>query len=168
MSAGKIADRPDVRRRIQRSVDDLDETIRQIRSTIFALQVEPDAGSLRSRLHSVVDDFTGPLGFAPSVRFDGLLDTDVDPQIGEQLVAVVSEALSNAARHAGASRVEVVLDVRDDLVLRVEDDGRGIPPGGRRSGLKNMAERAESLGGFMELADREGGGTRLLWRVPLR
>ncbi|WP_106403603.1 sensor histidine kinase [Actinocorallia populi] len=168
MSAGKLADRPDVRRRIQRSVDDLDETIRQIRSTIFALQVEPDAESLRSRLHSVVDDFTGLLGFAPSVRFDGLLDTDVDPQIGEQLVAVVSEALSNVARHAGAGRVEVVLDVRDDLVLRVEDDGCGIPPGGRRSGLKNMAARAEALGGFLELRDREGGGTVLLWRVPLR
>ncbi|MEO3784349.1 GAF domain-containing sensor histidine kinase [Actinocorallia sp. B10E7] len=168
MSAGKLADRPDVRRRIQRSVDDLDETIRQIRSTIFALQVEPDAESLRSRLYSVVDDFVDLLGFAPSVRFDGLLDTDVDSQVGEQLIAVVSEALSNVARHAGASRVDIVVDVREDLILRVEDDGCGIPPGGRRSGLKNMAGRAESLGGFMELKDREGGGTVLLWRVPLR
>jgi len=168
MSAGKLADRPDVRRRIQRSVDDLDETIRQIRSTIFALQVEPDAGSLRSRLYSVVEDFTGPLGFAPAVRFDGLIDTDVDPKLGEHLVAVLSEALSNVARHAGAHRVDLVLDVRDDLILRVEDDGRGIPPGGRRSGLRNMAERAESLGGSLELRDREGGGTVLLWRVPLR
>ncbi|GAB2838879.1 two-component system sensor histidine kinase [Actinocorallia aurea] len=168
MSAVKLADKPDVQRRIQRSVDDLDETIRQIRSTIFALQVEPDAESLRSRVHTIVDNAAVLLGFAPSIRLDGLLDTAVEPEVGEQLLAVVTEALSNVVRHSGARRVDVVLDVRDDLILRVEDDGSGIPEGGRRSGLRNMAERAAALGGTMEARTRDSGGTVLFWRVPLR
>jgi signal transduction histidine kinase len=167
MSAAKLADKPEVSRRIQRSVDDLDETIRQIRSTIFALQVEPDEESLRSRVHTVVDATGSLLGFAPSVRLDGLLDTAVDADTGEQLLAVVNEALSNIVRHARARRVDVVMDVGDDLVLKIEDDGVGIPETGRRSGLRNMAERAESLGGSFATRPRQGGGTTLIWSVPL-
>ncbi|WP_344831907.1 GAF domain-containing sensor histidine kinase [Actinocorallia longicatena] len=167
MSAVKLTDKPDVARRIQRSVDDLDDTIRQIRSTIFALQAVPDEESLRSRIHTIVDNAAGVLGFAPSVRLDGLLDTAVGKGITEHLLAVVTEALSNIVRHSGARRVDVAVDVTDAVVLRIEDDGRGIPEGGRRSGLRNMADRAEALGGTFATAGREGGGTILTWRVPL-
>jgi signal transduction histidine kinase len=168
MSAVKLADKPEVARRVQRSVDDLDETIRQIRSTIFALQVEPGDESMRSRIHTIVDAAGSVLGFAPSVRLDGLLDSAVDAEVGEHLLAVVNEAMSNIVRHARARRVDVVMDVRDDLCLRVEDDGVGIPESGRRSGLRNMAERAEILGGTFTTETREGGGTALIWRVPVQ
>jgi signal transduction histidine kinase len=103
----------------------------------------------------------------------------VDEATGEQVIAVLQEALSNAARHSGARHVGVSLAVGDppssprdteaataELVLRVEDDGVGIPEGGRRSGLRNVAERARDLGGTFEIRPREGGGTVLEWRVP--
>ncbi|ACY96098.1 MULTISPECIES: GAF domain-containing sensor histidine kinase [Thermomonospora] len=168
MSAAKLIDRPDAQARVRRAVDDLDDTIRQIRSTIFALQTPPDEESLRSRLHHVVDAAAENLGFAPSVRLDGLLDTAVDESIGEHLLAVTHEALSNVARHAHASEASVSVDVGDsDLTLRVEDNGVGIPEGGRRSGLRNMAERAQRLGGTFTVQNRPEGGARLVWTVPL-
>jgi signal transduction histidine kinase len=168
MSTVKITQKPDVARRVQRAVDDLDETIRQIRSTIFALQVEPGEETLRSRIHALVDVATESLNFAPSVRLDGLVDTAVGPELGEQVLAVLREALSNVVRHAHARQVSVSVDVREEIIVRVEDDGTGVPEGGRRSGLRNMADRAEALGGALELRDRDGGGTILVWRVPVR
>jgi two-component system, NarL family, sensor histidine kinase DevS len=166
MSTIKITQKPDVARRVQRAVDDLDETIRQIRSTIFALQVEPGDETLRSRIHAVVDAATESLNFSPTVRLDGLLDTAVSPERGEQVLAVLQEALSNVVRHAGARRVSVSVDVRDEIIVRVEDDGSGIPEGGRRSGLRNLAHRAEALGGTFDARARDGG-TVLVWRVPV-
>lgn len=167
MSAIKITRRPEVAARVQRAVDDLDDTIRQIRSSIFALQTMPDDTSLRSRVHAAVDAASENLGFAPSVRLDGLLDTAVDEETGEHLLAVVQEALSNVARHAHATEAVVVIDVGEELTLRVEDDGVGIPEGGRRSGLRNLRERADGLGGSFTARARPGGGTVLVWRVPL-
>ena len=168
MSAIKITQRPDVAVRVQRAVDDLDETIRQIRSTIFALQATPgDHPALRNRILAVTDGISESLGFAPAVRLEGLVDTTVNDEIGEQLIAVLNEALSNVVRHAHAHRVSVSVHAGEDLVLIVEDDGTGIPPGGRRSGLRNLADRARNLGGSFETRDREGGGSVLEWRVPL-
>jgi signal transduction histidine kinase len=167
MAAIKITQKREVAVRIQRAVDDLDDTMRQIRSTIFALQASADTESLRSRVHALVDAAAEQLGFAPSVRLDGLLDTAVDDDIGEHLQAVVREALSNVARHAHASQVTVAIDVSDDLLLRVEDNGVGIPEEGRRSGLRNMAERAEKLGGSFAAEPRPDGGTILTWQTPV-
>ncbi|QKW37029.1 GAF domain-containing sensor histidine kinase [Actinomadura sp. NAK00032] len=168
MAAIKITQKREVAVRIQRAVDDLDDTMRQIRSTIFALQAPVDTGSLRSRVHTLVDAAAEQLGFAPSVRLDGLLDTAVDDDTGEHLQAVVREALSNVARHAHASRVSVAIDVGDELCLRVEDDGVGIPEGGRRSGLRNMGERAGKLGGSFIAEPGPDAGTVLTWMVPLK
>jgi signal transduction histidine kinase len=168
MSAIKITEKPDVAVRVQRAVDDLDETIRQIRTTIFALQTAPGGEqALRTRILAVTDSVAESLGFTPAVRLEGLLDTMVSDEIGEQLLAVLNEALSNVARHAHARRVSVSVDAGDTLAVLVEDDGTGIPPGGRRSGLRNMAERARHLGGSFETRDREGGGSVVEWRVPL-
>jgi signal transduction histidine kinase len=168
MSAIKITQKRDVGVRVQRAVDDLDDTIRQIRSTIFALQTSPDDQStLRSRLHGVIDSAAESLGFAPAVRLDGLLDIVVDDATAEQLIAVLHEALSNVARHAHATRVDVSVVAGDDLLLCVADDGVGIPQTGRRSGLKNMADRARSLGGEFSIRPGDGRGTLLEWRVPL-
>jgi len=168
MSAIKMSDRPDVAVRVQRAVDDLDETIRQIRSTIFALQAAPGGREgLRARILAVTDGVAESLGFAPAVRMEGLVDTAVSDEIGEQLLAVLHEALSNVVRHAHARSVRVFVDVGETVVLVVEDDGTGIRPGGRRSGLRNLADRARGLGGSFETHDRDGGGTLLEWRVPL-
>ncbi|WP_433135750.1 GAF domain-containing protein [Actinomadura nitritigenes] len=168
MAAIKITQKREVAVRVQRAVDDLDDTIRQIRSSIFALQASGDEESLRSRVHALVDSAAEQLGFSPSVRLDGLLDTAVDDETGEQLLAVVREALSNVARHAHAGEAVVAIDVGDDLTLRVEDDGVGIGEGGRRSGLRNMTDRAEACGGSCTTRQRPGGGTILSWRVPLK
>ncbi|MCW2901536.1 MAG: sensor signal transduction histidine kinase [Streptosporangiaceae bacterium] len=167
MSATKIIDKPDVALRVRRAIDDLDDTIRQIRSTIFALQTPAGDEGLRSRVHTIIDSAAENLGFAPSVRLDGLLDTAVDEEVEDHLVAVLHEALSNVSRHAQASHVSVSVDVGDtDLVLQVEDDGVGIPAQGRRSGLRNLADRAQTLGGSFVIRRREGGGTLLRWRAP--
>ncbi|GAB7110232.1 two-component system sensor histidine kinase [Streptomyces phaeofaciens JCM 4814] len=170
-SAGRFIEHAEASERVARAVDDLDETIKIIRSTIFGLRTREGAGEagLRARAVRVVGDAAPVLGFAPSVRMEGLLDTDVPKETADDVVAVLSEALTNIARHARARRAEVVLatDGRE-VRLSVTDDGVGIPAGGRRSGLRNMAERAERSGGRLELGEPEGGGTTLLWRVPLR
>ena len=168
MSAIKITQKRDVAVRVQRAVDDLDDTIRQIRSTIFALQASPgDAQTLRSRLYGVIDSAAESLGFAPAVKLDGLLDTVVDDATAEHLVAVLHEALSNVARHAHATRVDVSVVAAEELLLCVTDDGVGIPETGRRSGLANMATRAKRLGGEFSTRPADGRGTLLEWRVPL-
>ncbi|MBB5431158.1 signal transduction histidine kinase [Nocardiopsis composta] len=160
---------PDQSHRVQQAVDDLDDTIRQIRSTIFALQ-NLGAGErpwLRNRILDVVNDATGTLGFAAGLRLEGPLDSGVPDGIAEHVLAVLQEALSNAARHAGASRVDVRVAVDGEVAVEVEDDGVGIPGDVRRSGLRNLADRASMLGGTFEAAPRPQGGTRLRWSVPL-
>ncbi|WP_406164652.1 GAF domain-containing protein [Streptomyces sp. NBC_00996] len=169
-SAGRFIEHEQAAERVVRAVDGLDETIKIIRSTIFGLRTREGAGEagLRARAVRVVGEAAPVLGFAPSVRMEGLLDTDVPRAIADHVVAVLSEALTNVARHAHAARTEVVLatDGRE-VRLSVTDNGVGIPAEGRRSGLRNMAERAEQLGGGLELREPEGRGTTLVWQVPL-
>ncbi|MEU5180638.1 GAF domain-containing sensor histidine kinase [Streptomyces longwoodensis] len=169
-SAGRFIEHPEAAERVVRAVDDLDETIKIIRSTIFGLRArEGDRGSgLRTRAVRTASDAVPALGFAPSVRMEGLLDTHVPRDVADQVVAVLSEALTNIARHARADRADVVLETDGRQVrLTVTDNGVGIAPGGRRSGLRNMAERAEQLGGSLTWRAADGGGTHLEWRVPL-
>ena len=162
-------DDPEVAGRVEQAVDALDETIRDIRSAIFELQSRGDAGParLRTRILGVVEEMTGPLGFAPALRMAGPLDTRVPDGIASQLLAALREALANAAKHARASRVDVAVEVGRDLVLTVRDDGVGLGEVTRRSGLANLTERAAESGGAMRVAGAAGGGTELEWRVPL-
>jgi signal transduction histidine kinase len=157
--------------RVHRAVDDLDTTIKEIRSTIFALQSPaPFAGEgLRTAIQHAVGASSTSLGYLPHVRIDGPLDTLVPQALGEQLLAVLREALSNAARHADASAVTVSVDVTDgEVTLAVQDNGIGLPATGRRSGLANLARRASDLGGrFDARAIKNGGGTIVEWSVPL-
>jgi len=95
------------------------------------------------------------------------VDSAVSPQTREHLLATLREALSNAAKHAGAHSVEIDLRVEDDVVLTVRDDGRGFAPGGRESGIRNIRHRAETLGGTSVLRSEPGRGTELTWTVPL-
>jgi signal transduction histidine kinase len=164
-----LIDRPEAEQRVSRAVDALDETIKEIRSAIFALHSHRDASrpSLRSQILAVAEEMTGPLGFAPSLRLGGRLDEAVPAEVGVQVLHALREALSNAARHAGASRVEVAVTAGPDLDLRVRDDGSGVGDSTRRSGLANLAERAAQLGGTLTIGPADGRGTELRWQVPL-
>jgi len=166
--------RPEVAARVSRAVDDMDQTIKEIRGTIFALQARnadspPDQ---RADIVRLVEEMTAMLGFTPSLRLGAGLRTVNSEELTEEVLAVLRETLSNTARHAGASRADVTVDVSQDGILSVvvTDDGTGIPAEGRRSGLRNLADRAARLGGELRLGPVEPGaprpGTRLEWRVP--
>ncbi|MFD7713103.1 GAF domain-containing protein [Streptomyces sp. NPDC059785] len=169
-SAGRFIEHAEASERVLRAVDDLDETIKIIRSAIFGLRTRDgtaDSG-LRARAVRLVGEAAPVLGFAPSVRMEGLIDTDVPREIADHVVAVLSEALTNVVRHARAHRAEVALTTDGrELRLTVGDDGVGIAPDVHRSGLHNMAERAGQLGGRLEVDSPAGGGTTLVWRVPV-
>ncbi|GHE45100.1 sensor histidine kinase [Streptomyces capitiformicae] len=169
-SAGRFIEHAEASERVVRAVEDLDETIKIIRSTIFGLRAHDEAAGpgLRARAVRVVGETAPVMGFAPSLRMEGLLDTHVPKEIADHVVAVLSESLTNIARHARANRAEVVLETDGrEVRLEVSDDGVGIPAEGRRSGLRNMAERAQQLGGDLEWTSPATGGTVLRWRVPV-
>jgi signal transduction histidine kinase len=157
--------------RIESAVDDLDLTVKHIRTAIFGLeqqQLRASSSGLRERVMSLASEAAGPLGFEPRVLLDGPLDTGVGEQVGIELIGTLREALSNVARHAKASRVDIEVVVDGDVRLRVIDDGIGPPAADvpRGSGLRNMAARADKLGGRLELRAGDGRGTVLEWRTP--
>jgi GAF domain-containing protein/two-component sensor histidine kinase len=167
--------RPEAASRITNAVDAMDLTIKDIRATIFELQARGTADQLdlRADIVDLVEEMTPLLGFAPSLRLGAGLGGEIKPHVAEQALAALREALSNAARHAAAIQVDVTVDVGADgmLTVQVTDNGIGTPAGGRRSGLHNLASRAEKLGGELQLDAADPGapspGTRLTWRVPL-
>ncbi|MEU1417106.1 GAF domain-containing protein [Streptomyces sp. NPDC005731] len=172
-STQRFVDHPEAAERLSRTVDDLDETIKIIRSTIFGLRAHgggPEKAGLRRRVSEAVQASAGTLGFTPALRIEGLVDTDVPGDAADHALAVLGEALSNAARHSGAHCVDVHLRFAGgELTLTVADDGCGVPQGVARSGLRNLEERANALGGTLTVGERaDGGGTRLVWRVPVR
>ncbi|WP_345378430.1 GAF domain-containing sensor histidine kinase [Pseudonocardia yuanmonensis] len=167
-STARRAAHPDVQERIQQAVGELDETVREIRTSIFDLHTadQGDAG-LRRRLLDTVEDVVADSGMASSVRTSGPVDTLVPVDLVPHVLAAVREATSNAVRHSGGRSVTVTLEAAADLVLQVVDDGTGLPDDVARSGLRNLADRAEELGGSLEVRRRPGGGTRLTWCAPL-
>ena len=166
--------RPEVADRVTRAVDDMDATIKEIRGAIFALQARDAAAGPdpRAGIVALVEDMTPVLGFAPSLRLGAGLRALASGELADEALTVLREALSNVARHAAATQAEVTVDVTSDgmLTIVVTDNGTGIPPDGRRSGLRNLAQRAAKLGGQFRTApaDPAAGkpGTRLEWRVP--
>ncbi|MDG4808657.1 GAF domain-containing sensor histidine kinase [Micromonospora sp. WMMD1120] len=167
-SAAPMMSRPEVAKRINAAVDDLDATIRDIRRTIFELRT-PMTAALRTELRDAVERATGSLGFPPRLELIGPVDSAVPDPIRPDLTAVLREALSNVVRHAGASRVDVVVQADAGRVsLTVTDDGVGCDGAAARGGLVNLRERAEGHGGTFEVGPVEPHGTRLRWSVPLR
>ena len=158
-SAGRISD----------VISSLDETIREIRKTIFSLESDFDDRSVRARILQEVDDSRSGLNFSPRLELDGPLDTMLDNAMADTLVAVLREALTNIVKHAGANDVFVRISVDADQVeLMVVDDGVGISDIKRKSGLANIESRAHQHGGSVLIERAAGdGGTRLIWRAPL-
>jgi signal transduction histidine kinase len=159
-------------RRINAAVDDLDLAVKHIRSAIFGLGPPPGRAveGLRQRVLDLVSEAGGMLGFEPTVLFEGPVDALTPGPVAAELLATLREALSNAARHARASRVDIVLSFdAGKLGLRVCDDGIGppAPDQPRGHGLDNMAMRAEKLGGSFAIGPASPRGTDITWRVPI-
>jgi len=167
-AAARLSERPEVIDRVVQAVDDLDLTIKYIRTAIFGLEGSLRAdGGLREQILARASEAAGPLGFDPHVLFDGPVDTMADDVAG-QLLAVLGEALTNVARHARAARVVVEVETGREVVLRVTDDGEGLPEELRAEGrgMLNMKARAARLGGEFEARPGPGQGTVVEWRVP--
>jgi signal transduction histidine kinase len=166
-SAAPLAVRPEVSAKIGSAVDDLDSTIRDIRRAIFELRA-PVAAPLRTQIRDLIDAAALTLRFRPRLDLRGPVDSAVPDDLRPDLLAVLQEALSNAARHADASGVDVALTVVDGcLTVAVADDGVGIAGHTHRGGLVNLRERAERHGGELVVTTGEPHGTALRWSVPL-
>lgn len=157
-----------VRPRIERTIDELDTTIRELRSAIFSLGAStPTMGGLRGRVLDAINAIGENAGIETRVQFDGPIET-LDSAIADELVPVTREAMSNAAKHGAARNIRVSVTVSDGVVVTVTDDGSGIHGevvGGR--GLANLRERAARLGGTVDLTSAASGGCELRWSVPL-
>ncbi len=166
----RVEDRPEVAERLARAVDDIDATVKQIRSTIFGLQTASTAGGIRADLLRVTDEIATMLPSTPRVHFEGPIDTVVDDDLAGHLLPVVREALTNVAKHAQATSVEVEIAATSDLIrVTVRDDGRGAVtdrPGGQ--GLRNLAERALRCGGQLVVSTPPSGrGTEVTWTAAI-
>jgi len=162
---------PQTADRLKDVIHDIDETIRQIRSTIFELgSTEIDSG-IRSSILSLVHNLTPVVGFDVKVSFDGPVDTMASDELAEHLLAVIREGLTNVGRHAQASKASVSVTVKDGLCrLQVTDDGRGLDSAETSEGglgLVNLRRRAEKLHGQFAIETPESGGTALIWQVPV-
>jgi signal transduction histidine kinase len=165
---GRIAD-GEARSRVYNVVSQLDETMREIRTSIFDLQTSGEDGStsLRRRMLDLVAEVTANTETSPAVRISGAVDTLVPPHVAEHALATLHEGLSNVVRHAHATDIVVTVEAGTDLVIGVTDNGVGMPPDVARSGLLNLERRAAECDGALTVSRKPEGGTRLVWRVPL-
>jgi signal transduction histidine kinase len=169
--AVRLAEKPEVVERLLQAVDDLDATVRQVRSAIFELHTARLPGrSVRQEILNLCSESARAIGVEPVVRFDGPIDSAIDDDIADQLLAVVRESLSNVARHAQATAVEVSTAIRDgSLVVTVVDDGVGPSGVGQTGGrgLENMRARATKFVGDFAIRPRTEGGALVRWEIPL-
>jgi signal transduction histidine kinase len=155
---------------IEAQVDAIDAAIKDIRTVVFALGAGERGGAkqTRDRLLDVVSEVSAGMPSTPRITFSGPLDSLVQPSLGDDLVAVLRECLTNTIRHANARTVEIGVGIADGVItLWVADDGRGIPDGALRSGLANVAERAALRGGVCTVTSPARGGTRIDWSAPV-
>jgi signal transduction histidine kinase len=165
--AGRVRSQ-EISERLTNCIDDLQSVIDDMRRTIFNLQHSANsAGAFSQRLQEAIGRLTESQDIATAVRISGPVNV-VTGELADDAEAVVVEALSNAVRHSGAATVTIDVEVGDDLTIVVTDNGRGVPADNRRrSGLSNMASRAEQHGGVCSVASPASGGTRVTWTVPL-
>jgi signal transduction histidine kinase len=161
------ADRPEAAARLSNLVDELDGTMAEIRSAIFEFQRDagPEPSTVRRQLTEVVRQATEGHPLQRDVRFRGAVD-ELPRELIPDLIAVVRELVTNVVRHAGARRVTVTVSAGAEVRVAVTDDGSGLPSVTVRSGLANLADRAERRGGRFSI--RTGGsGTEIRWIAPL-
>lgn len=155
--------------RLQQMIEDLDDTVRDIRTTIFELQRPRIPGrSLRQEILDLVDEINSPSNFSIAIRFDGPVDLAVPDTIADHLIAVVRESVTNAVRHSGGSAIAIDISVGDHLEARVSDNGSGVEDHAHRgNGLHNLQSRALELGGECSVDRSQSDGTVVVWRVPV-
>jgi signal transduction histidine kinase len=170
----RMLDDAEAAQRLQAAVDDLDLTIKQIRSTIFALStgVRGPTTGVRDEVLAVVSEVSRWLDSEPRVHFDGPLTTALSDERAGEMLAALREMLTNVSRHAGATTVSVRVVADDDgVTVTVADDGVGPPAEGTQTGgrgLVNLATRARRLGGTFELRGRGPAGSVAEWWIPRR
>ena len=159
--------------RVERTIDELDSIVNEIRATIFDLEIRPDdRPALAAAALALVDEMTRHADLEATIRIQSDVEHRVSPEIADATLTALREALANTARHANAQMVEVTLACDGHFLdLRVADDGRGLdltaaPRPGHGHGLKNLTARARDWGGSCEIGPLAGGGTELRWRVP--
>jgi signal transduction histidine kinase len=162
------ADQSHVTTRIEQAVGDLDDTIKDIRRTIFSLGALESSDDLQTEVTRVVERAGAAMKLRPTLRFEGPVRTLADSAVSADLLAVLSEALTNVSRHARATTVDVRVEVGDHVTLLVTDDGVGMPDVVVESGLDNMRRRAERHEGSFAVRSAPGRGTLVEWRVPGR
>ena len=164
----RLVERPEAVMRIGEAIDKLDETIRQLRKAIFDIELTINKEGLHPKVLDLVHELRSVLGLHPQVSFSGPVDKVVTGQLSEEVLAVLREALTNVGKHADANQVVVTIAAGEELRLVVADDGDGMGDiGSTGRGLKNLRQRAERLGGSVELGISREGGTRLTWHVPI-
>jgi len=165
--SGRVTDQV-VGVRVREAVDQIDDAIGDLRSSIFGLHARRTGmASLTRQIGEILSMAESLLGFAPECDIDPELDAVVSDELAPDLLAVLRETLTNVRRHADATRVEVRLRADDHVIrLEVTDNGRGIAPTGRRSGITNLRARAERLNGTMDIGRTGEGGTYVIWAVP--
>jgi signal transduction histidine kinase len=164
----RLVERPEAVMRIGEAIEKLDETIRQLRKAIFDIELTINKEGLHPKVLDLVHELRPVLGLLPQVSFSGPVDTVVTDSLVEEVLAVLREALTNVGKHAQATQVVITIAAADELRLVVADDGVGLGDGRAAGlGLKNLRQRAERLGGSVELGRSREGGTRLTWHVPL-
>lgn len=157
----------EVRDRLGDSVNELNTTIRDIRSTIFSLR-RNDRAALTGAVRDLAQEYVPVLGFTPFVRLRGPIDAVVSAQAAEQLIASLREVLSNVARHAEADACMIEVEAfQDHLLMRISDNGRGMAPDASESGLRNVRSRAFDLGGSVRIGPEEPHGTLIEWEIPI-
>jgi signal transduction histidine kinase len=158
--------------RLRQTIADIDDTIRQVRTTIFELGLDNTSRGPRASVLGLVDELTPVVGFEVNTSISGPIDATLSDEIVEHLLATLREALTNIGRHAHASRASVMLSVGSkNCRLQILDNGHGIDHGegpGGGHGLVNMKRRAEKLNGSFEVETPDAGGTLLIWQVPVR
>jgi PAS domain S-box-containing protein len=150
-------------RKVAHQLDrDVDQLVWDLRPTAL------DDLGLRAALANYVKDWSARVGVRAELHASGLLDERLPSEMETALYRIAQEALTNVARHARASQVEIILDRRPGHVsLVIEDDGVGFEPGAAESGfgLIGMRERATLIGATLEIESTEGQGTTILLRL---